>query len=125
MRNITFTLVLSGLFYSSQDRLQLVDSNIKYTDLPSEVKVHIFKGEFVDLNNPNKYSIESYQTLLPWVYESRLIRLKDNKAYQLDFDGEYDHLTFIIKDDYLYKTNNYNIYEHDSLKYTFAKYLID
>ena len=118
-----YTLILSLLFISCNE-IQLVESNIKYTDLPTEVKKNIFEDKFVDLNKPKKYREESRKTFLPWIYETRLIRIKDNKSYKIVFNKEYDSSTLIILDDYLYTTNNYNIYEEDSLTYTFSKYII-
>ena len=118
-----YTLILSLLFISCNE-IQLVESNIKYTDLPTEVKKNIFEDKFVDLNKPKKYREESRKTFLPWIYETRLIRIKDNKSYKIDFNKEYDSSTLIVLDDYLYTTNNYNIYEQDSLTYTFSKYII-
>ena len=118
-----YTLILSLLFISCNE-IQLVESNIKYTDLPTEVKKNIFEDKFVDLNKPKKYREESRKTFLPWIYETRLIRIKDNKSYKIDFNKEYDSSTLIVLDDYLYTTNNYNIYEEDSLTYTFSKYII-
>ena len=123
MRIKIHTLILSLLFISCNE-IQLVESNIKYTDLPTEVKKNIFDGKFVDLNRPKKYREESSKTFLPWIYETRLIRIKDNKSYKIDFNKEYDSSTLIVLDNYLYTTNNYNIYEQDSLTYTFSKYII-
>ena len=123
MRIKIYTLILSLLFISCNE-IQLVESNIKYTDLPTEVKKSIFEDKFVDLNKPKKYREESSKTFLPWIYETRLIRIKDNKSYKIDFNKEYDSSTLIVLDDYLYTTNNYNIYEQDSLTYTFSKYII-
>ena len=123
MRIKIYTLILSLLFISCNE-IQLVESNIKYTDLPTEVKKSIFEDKFVDLNKPKKYREESSKTFLPWIYETRLIRIKDNKSYKIDFNKEYDSSTLIVLGDYLYTTNNYNIYEQDSLTYTFSKYII-
>lgn len=123
MRIKIYTLILSLLFISCNE-IQLVESNIKYTDLPTEVKKNIFEDKFVDLNKPKKYREESSKTFLPWIYETRLIRIKDNKSYKIDFNKEYDSSTLIVLGDYLYTTNNYNIYEQDSLNYTFSKYII-
>jgi len=123
MRIKIITFVLS-IFFVSCNKIQLVESDIKYKYLPNEVKKHIFEDNFIDLNNPKKYKEESRKTFLPWIYETRLIRLTDNESYKIDFDKEYRSSTLIILDDFLYTTNNYNIYEQDSLKYTFSKYLI-
>lgn len=123
MRIKIFTLVLA-VFFVSCNKIQLVESDIKYTDLPNEVKKHIFEDKFIDLNNPKKYKEESRKTFLPWIYETRLIRLTDNESYKIDFDKEYRNSTLVILDNFLYTTNNYNIYKRDSLKYTFSKYII-
>ena len=123
MRIKILTLVLS-IFLISCNKIQLVESNIKYTELPNEIKQHMFEDNFIDLNNPKKFKEESRKTFLPWIYETQLIRLSDNKSYKIDFNKEYRSSTFIILDDFLYTTNDYNIYEQDSLKYTFSKYLI-
>ena len=123
MRIKTLLFVLS-IFFISCNKIQLVEADIKYTDLPKEVKNHIFKDQFVDLNNPKKYKKESKKTFLPWINKTRLIRLTDNKSYKIDFNKEYRSSTIIVLDDFLYTTNDYNIYEQDSIKYTFSKYLI-
>jgi len=123
MRIKTLLFVLS-IFFISCNKIQLVEADIKYTDLPKEVKNHIFKDQFVDLNNPKKYKEESKKTFLPWINKTRIIRLTDNKSYKIDFNKEYRSSTIIVLDDFLYTTNDYNIYEQDSIKYTFSKYLI-
>lgn len=123
MRVAILAFVLS-IFIISCNKIQLVEADLKYTDLPKEVKKHIFEDQFVDLNNPKKYKEESRKTFLPWIYETRLVRLTDNKSYKIDFNKEYRSLTLIIIDDFLYTTNDYNVYEQDSVKYTFSKYMI-
>ena len=123
MRVTILTFVLS-IFILSCNKIQLVEADLKYTDLPREVKKHIFEDQFVDLNYPKKYKEESRKTFLPWIYETRLVRLTDNKSYKIDFNKEYRSSTLIIMDDFLYTTNDYNIYQQDSVKYTFSKYML-
>ncbi len=122
MRIITYILILSTTIISCND-LKLIKSDIEYSKLPIEVKDYIFESKFKDLNKPEKYKVENYQTLLPWIYKTKIIRLRDNKSYKINFDKEFNISTLIINDS-LYTTNNYNIYPIDSLKYTFSKYLI-
>ena len=116
--------ILLTIFFISCNKIQLVKSDIKYNDLPNQIKENIFNDQFVDLNNPNKYKVEYRKTFLPWINETRIIRLTDNKSYEIDFDKEYCSSTLIILDDFLFTTNNYNIYEQDIIKYAFSKYLI-
>src|SRR5690606_20299636 len=110
--------ILLTIFFISCNKIQLVKSDIKYNDLPNQIKENIFNDQFVDLNNPNKYKVEYKKTFLPWIKETRIIRLTDNKSYEIDFDKEYCSSTLIILDDFLFTTNNYNIYQQDSIKYT-------
>lgn len=124
MRRRLFILVLSVFLISCND-VELIETDIKYSNLPKEVKTFIFKDNFYDLNKPIRFKLESRKTFLPWIYETKLIRLKDNKSYKIDFDKEYSSSSLIISDDYLFTTNNYNVYIEDSLKYTFTKYLIE
>ena len=124
MRRRLFVLVLSVFLISCND-VELIETDIKYSNLPKEVKTFIFKDNFYDLNKPIRFKLESRKTFLPWIYETKLIRLKDNKSYKIDFDKEYSSSSLIISDDYLFTTNNYNVYIEDSLKYTFTKYLIE
>ena len=79
--------------------VKLTEKDIKYTDLPKEVKTHIFKDEFYDLNKPVRFKIQNHKTFLPWVNETKLIRLKDNKSYEIDFEKEYRISTLIIFED--------------------------
>jgi hypothetical protein len=113
------------VFLISCNDVELIETDIKYSNLPKEVKTFIFKDNFYDLNKPIRFKLESRKTFLPWIYETKLIRLKDNKSYKIDFDKEYSSSSLIISDDYLFTTNNYNVYIEDSLKYTFTKYLIE
>jgi hypothetical protein len=119
-----FTLVLSIFLISCND-IELIETDIRYSDLPKEVKTHILKDDFYDLNKPIRFKLESRKTFLPWIYETKLIRLEDNKSYKIDFDKEYSSSSLIISDDYLFTTSNYNVYIEDSLKYTFKKYQIE
>ncbi|MBU8882473.1 hypothetical protein CBW16_10810 [Flavobacteriaceae bacterium JJC] len=123
MKTIIYIAISSLILIGCND-LTLIKSDIKYSDLPREVKDKIFENEFYDLNEPAKFKIESSKTLLPWIHETELIRINDNKSYKIDFDKEYNSSTLVIFENYLYTTNNYNIYKSDSLYYTFSKYLI-
>jgi hypothetical protein len=122
---IIFYLAISSILLMSCNDAKLTATDIKYTDLPKDVKTHIFKDEFYDLNKPVRFKVENHKTFLPWVIETKLIRLEDNKSYEIDFEKEYSISTLIIFEDYLYTTNNYNIYIKDSLKYTFSKYKLN
>lgn len=116
--------ILLTIFFISCNKIQLVKSDIKFADLPNQVKQNIFKDQFVDLNNPNKYKVEYRKTFLPWINETRIIGITDNKSYKIDFNKEYCSSTLIVLDDFLFTINNYNIYEQDIIKYAFSKYLI-
>ena len=123
MKIIIYIGILSLITIGGND-LKLIKSDINYFDLPKEVKAKIFENEFCDLNEPVKFKIESKKTFLPWIYKTKLIRLKDNKSYKINFDKEYNSSTLIILKDSLHTTNNYNVYKKDSLSYKFSKYLL-
>lgn len=82
----------------------------------------MFESKFYDLNRPIRFKVVDEITFLPWIYKTKIIRIKDNKSYKIDFNKEFRISTLIISEDYVYTTNNYNIYEVDSLKYSFTKY---
>jgi hypothetical protein len=119
--SILISIVMYGCNSKGVDRLE--KTILPYSELPNEVKQHIFSNDFIDLNNPNKYkAVSKKHKLLGWIYETEIHRKSDSKIFKMEsLKGEWgSHL--IILGDYLYIPNHYNIYEHDSLKYNFTRF---
>ena len=145
MKSIKILLLLLSLTACNNktktiSTLDLEKVVINYKDLPSKVKERVFYGEAMKLgeeneerfqalqetNNPKKYEYYTKQDpQLAWVhYPYIYIRNKKTKQeYSIDEDGPMGG-RYIIYGDSLYIQNHYDIYEKDSLKYTFTKYIL-
>jgi len=113
---------------------------INYKDLPAPVKKKVFPpnnglitfGEenreeyesFQETNNPKKYEYYTKQDpQLAWVHYPYIRNKKTKQEYSIDKDGPMGS-RYIIYGDSLYISNHYNIYEKDSLQYTFTRYIL-
>ncbi len=130
MKNLTliFAAFLSiiQLSCNSEGIDRLEKKKLNYSELPNEVKKHIFIKDFIDLNKPIKYNEVSKQhNFLNWTFETEIHRKSDSKIFEMkSLKGEWgSHL--IILNDYLYIPNHYNIYETDSLSYNFSRYKLE
>ena len=118
--------------------LELEKVVINYKDLPSKVKERVFYGEamklgeedeerfqdFQETNNPKKYEYYTkHDPLLAWVHAPYIRNKKTKQEYFIYEDGPMGG-RYIIYGDSLYISNHYNIYEEDSLRYTFTRYIL-
>ena len=118
--------------------LDLEKTIIDYKDLPSKVKERVFYGEAMKLgeedeerfqslqetNNPKKYEYYTKQDpQLAWVHDPYIRNKKTKQEYSIDKDGPMGS-RYIIYGDSLYISNHYNIYEEDSLSYTFTRFIL-
>ena len=96
-----------------------------YGDLPEEEQDRIeYKHIFRDLNKPPKYEYYTKQDpQLAWVHYPYIRNKKTKQEYSIDKDGPMGS-RYIIYGDSLYISNHYNIYEEDSLRYTFTRYIL-
>lgn len=130
MKNLTliFTafliIILFSCNYKGIDRLE--KSTLPYSKLPTEVKQHIFEQGYIDLNNPIKYKhVTRQHKYLHWIYESEIHRISDGRVFEMKtLDGEWGPFMVVINN-YLYIPNHYNIYEKDSLNYTFSRFKLE
>ena len=60
---------------------------------------------------------------LAWVHYPYIRNKKTKQEYSIDKDGPMGG-RYIIYGDSLYISNHYNIYEEDSLRYTFTRYIL-
>jgi hypothetical protein len=125
---VTFTAFLSIFLLSCNskgiDRLE--KTILSYSELPDEVKQHIFMQDFIDLNKPEKYKeVTKQHKFLPWIYETEIHRISDSKVFKMkSLKGEWgSHL--ILLNDYLFIPNHYNIYVDDSLNCNFSRFRLE
>jgi lipoprotein len=98
-----------------------------YGDLPEEEQDRIeYKHIFRDLNNPPKYEYYTKQEFFfRWIYNGYIKNKETKKVYTLKKEiTEERGSEFIIYGDSLYIPNHYNIYEKDSLSYTFTRFIL-
>ena len=98
-----------------------------YGDLPEEEQDRIeYKHIFRDLNNPPKYKYYTKQEFFfRWIYNGYIKNKETKKVYTLKKEiTEERGSESIIYGDSLYIPNHYNIYEEDSLSYTFTKFIL-
>ncbi len=129
---ISFILILF-LSCNSTEIRNLNNKTIKYSNLPQEVKDVVFKPYypdpsdstrstfFIDLNNPPRYIEISKQSFLPWIYNSELHRIEDDKIFKLNFNAEYEY-KIVVLEDFLYIPKHSNIFKSDSLTYSFSRF---
>lgn len=120
--------------------LELEKVVINYKELPVSVKKKVFPpnnglitiGEenreeyesFQEANNPKKYEYYTKQDpQLAWVHDPYIRNKKTKQEYSIDKDGPMGS-RYIIYGDSLYISNHYNIYEKDSLSYTFTRFIL-
>lgn len=123
---IIFSIILSCKERTTDD---LEKKELHYIELPSLVKYSFFDWENAqhirELNIPKRYEYSSKQTfMLPWVYKGYISKKGSDKKYRIDPDGRYGSI-YIIYGDSLYMSNQWNIYEKDSLSYTFTRFILD
>jgi hypothetical protein len=122
---LTFSIFLSIVLYGCDskgvDRLE--KTILPYSELPIEVKQHIFTNDFIDLNDPQKYKqVIKQHKFLRWIYETEIHRISDSKNFKMkSLKGEWGY-HLILLNDYLYIPNHYNIYVNDSLNYNFSRF---
>lgn len=124
LKHLIFILIFSSLIISCKsvklDKLE--KTTLSYSDLPLEIKKHIFNENFYDCSQPKKYKVISKQDFIfGWIYYTEIHRISDRKFIKMkEFKQEWgNHI--IILNDYLYFPNHYNINESDCLKYNFTR----
>ena len=145
MKNIKILLLLLSLTACNNktktiSTLELEKVVINYKELPVSVKKKVFPpnnglitiGEenreeyesFQEANNPKKYEYYTKQDpQLAWVHDPYIRNKKTKQEYSIDKDGPMGS-RYIIYGDSLYISNHYNIYEKDSLSYTFTRFIL-
>lgn len=108
---------------------KLKQQKIFFTKLPRSVKIAFFKEQeedFLELNVPHRYNFYIEQKLfLPWVYNTILVTPRGKKIkISRPYDGSERGGRYIVFGDSLYIANHYNIYLHDSVNYSFTKFLL-
>ncbi|HBV17309.1 hypothetical protein [Chryseobacterium carnipullorum] len=99
---------------------------INYSKLPAKVRKVIFKNNenFIELNMSKRYSYNTKKTFLPWIYKGIITNIKSNKQYEVSNNGQQMGGLYVVYGDSLYISNQYNIYEKDSITYSFTKFLL-
>ena len=145
MKSIKILLLLLSLTACNNktktiSTLELEKVVINYKELPVSVKKKVFPpnnglitiGEenreeyesFQEANNPKKYEYYTKQDpQLAWVHDPYIRNKKTKQEYSIDKDGPMGS-RYIIYGDSLYISNHYNIYEKDSLSYTFTRFIL-
>ena len=142
MNKIVFFVLSFGLVSCETPINSLEKKKMSYQELPKPVKERIFnlygdlpeeeqdrieyKHIFRDLNKPPKYEYYTKQEFFfRWIYNGYIKNKETKKVYTLKKEiTEERGNESIIYGDSLYIPNHYNIYEKDSLKYTFTKYIL-
>lgn len=135
--------VMNIMFSCEKHISSLEQKELKYDQLPKLVKERMFnlygdfseeeqdrmeyKHTFRELNIPAKYEFYTKQEFFfRWIYNGYIKSKKTGKIYSLkkEIDVERGYPRIIYKDS-LYIPNHYNIYEEDSLSYTFTRFILE
>lgn len=140
---VIFLIGIMNMVISCETPINSLEKKkINYQELPKPVKERIFslygdlpeeeqdrteyKHIFRDLNNPPKYEYYTKQEFFfRWIYNGYIKNKETKKVYTLKKEiTEERGSEFIIYGDSLYIPNHYNIYEKDSLSYTFTRFIL-
>lgn len=115
---------------------------VNYQDLPIKVKQRVFppNNGFMKLGEENNEGFQIYQEAnipkryeyyeekdkeMPWIYMSYIKDKTTKKIYHIEQPVDREMNTrYIVYEDSLYIANHYNIYEKDSINYTFTKFIL-
>lgn len=145
MRNKVLSIVaISIISCSPKQSIVSIDNlektRLHYSELPTKVKKKVFVpnngimkiGEedspdfapFQEVNTPPIYEYyEEKDAEMAWIYHGYIKNKNNKKVYYLEKPVDRPtNYRYIVDKDYLYIANHYNVYERDSLSYTFTRY---